>query len=68
MYRSTDGNKAVKKVSAAKTFFEGDSAVVVGKSDYTRSAMQLADKNGVRLIDVSELPNLSNALGLSNLT
>jgi hypothetical protein len=30
--------------------------------------MQLADKNGVRLIDVSELPNLSNALGLSNLT
>jgi restriction system protein len=68
LYRSPVGNKAVQEVNAAKTFFDGDSAVVVGKSGYTRSAMQLADKNGVRLIDVSELPNLSNALGLSNLT
>jgi restriction system protein len=64
LYRNPVGNKAVQEVNAAKTFFDGDSAVVVGKSGYTRSAMQLAEKNGVRLIDVTELSTLSNSLGL----
>lgn len=68
LYKSPVGNKAVQEVNAAKTFFDGDSAVVVGRSGYTRSARQLAEKNGVRLIDVSELPNLSNALGLPIVT
>lgn len=66
LYKNPVGNKAVQEVNAAKTFFDGDSAVVVGKSGFTRSAMQLAEKNDVRLIDVTELPNLSNALGLSD--
>lgn len=64
LYKSAVGNKAVQEVDAARTFFDGNSAVVVGKSGYTRSAKQLAEKNGVLLLDVSDLPQLSAILGL----
>ncbi|SDF86169.1 restriction system protein [Celeribacter baekdonensis] len=64
LYKSAVGNKAVQEVDAARTFFDGDSAVVVGKSGYTRSAKQLAHKNGVLLLDVSDLPQLSSILKL----
>ena len=64
LYKSAVGNKAVQEVDAARTFFDGDSAVVVGKSGYTRSAKQLAQKNDVLLLDVSELPQLAHILDL----
>lgn len=64
LYKSAVGNKAVQEVDAARTFFDGDSAVVVGKSGYTRSAKQLAQKNGVLLLDVSDLLQLSSMLEL----
>ncbi|WOI34189.1 restriction endonuclease [Tritonibacter scottomollicae] len=66
LYNGTVGNKAVQEVDAARTFFDGDSAVVVGKSGYTRSARQLAQKNKVLLVDVADLPKLADLLGLRN--
>jgi restriction system protein len=65
LYRSPVGNKAVQEVDAAKRYFDGHSAVVVGKSGYTRAAKQLAEKNSVLLIDASELPKLAEALSLA---
>lgn len=65
LYKNAVGNKAVQEVDAARTFFDGDSAVVVGKSGFTRSAKQLAEKNDVRLVDVSELSELASKLGLA---
>ncbi len=64
LYKNAVGNKAVQEVDAARTFFDGDFAAVVGKSGFTRSAKQLAEKNNVFLIDVSELPDLAEKLGL----
>lgn len=64
LYKNPVGNKAVQEVDAARTFFDGDSAAVVGKSGFTRSAKQLAEKNDVLLIDVSELSELAEKLDL----
>ncbi|MEP2891456.1 restriction endonuclease [Tateyamaria sp.] len=65
LYKNAVGNKAVQEVDAARTFFDGHSAAVVGKSGFTRSAKQLAGKNDVLLIDVSELSELAGKLGLA---
>jgi len=64
LHEAAVGNKAVQEVASARKYFDGHSAVVVGKSGYTRSARQLAEKNDVLLIDASELPKLSMMLGL----
>lgn len=62
LYGSAVGNRAVQEVSSARSFYDGDSAVVVGKSGYTRSAKQLAASEDVHLLDVSQLSELASIL------
>lgn len=56
------GNGAVQEVHAGKAFHEADFAVVVSPSGFTESAIQLARKLGVRLVDSSSLHRLEELL------
>ena len=56
------GNGAVQEVHAGKAFHETDFAVVVSPSGFTESAIQLARKLGVRLVDSSSLHKLEELL------
>jgi restriction system protein len=61
-YTGNVGNKAVQEVLAAKQFYSADIAAVVCKSDYTRSAKQLANVAGVEILTYSELAAFSGRL------
>lgn len=50
-YSGTVGNAAVQQAISAKAFYGCDEAMVVTNSYYTKSAKELADMAGVRLID-----------------
>jgi len=54
-YNGTVGNKAVQEAYAAAAFQDAPYAVVVTNSVYTKSAHQLAYKNGVLLMHHSDL-------------
>ena len=54
-YSGTVGNAAVQQAISAKAFYGCDEAMVVTNSYYTKSAKELADMAGVRLIDRSGL-------------
>jgi len=56
------GNGAVQEVHSGKAFYEASIAVVVSESGFTASAIQLAQKLGVRLIDSSLLHTLDDLL------
>ena len=49
------GNSAVQQVLAAKQFYSCDDAMVVTNSMFTRSAKDLAEAGGVKLVDRNEL-------------
>lgn len=55
---SNVGNKAIQEAVAAKSYYDGDIAVVVTNSLFTQSAKKLARKNNVLLIDKKGLPNI----------
>jgi restriction system protein len=57
-YSGTVGNKAVQEAYAAAAFQDASYAVVVTNSVFTRSAHQLAHKNGVLLMRHTDLPKL----------
>ena len=57
-YNGTVGNKAVQEVYAAAAFQDAPYAVVVTNSVFTKSAHQLAHKNGVLLMHHTDLPLL----------
>jgi restriction system protein len=57
-YSGTVGNKAVQEAYAAAAFQDAPYAVVVTNSVYTKSAHQLAHKNGVLLMHHSDLDRL----------
>jgi restriction system protein len=57
-YNGTVGNKAVQEAYAAAAFQDAPYAVVVTNSVFTKSAHQLAHKNGVLLIHHTDLPRL----------
>jgi restriction system protein len=57
-YNGTVGNKAVQEAYAAAAFQDAPYAVVVTNSVYTKSAHQLAHKNGVLLMHHSDLERL----------
>jgi restriction system protein len=57
-YNGTVGNKAVQEAYAAAAFQDALYAVVVTNSVYTKSAHQLAHKNGVLLMHHSDLERL----------
>lgn len=64
-YNQPVGNAAVQEVIAGKIFERAAFAVVVSNNSYTQSARQLASAAGVHLLHFSELPNLSDRLGLA---
>jgi len=55
LYSQAIGNKAVQEVFSAKSYYKGDLALVVSNANYTKSAHQLADSNGVILLHYSVL-------------
>jgi len=57
-YNGTVGNRAVQEAYAAATFQDAPYAVVVTNSVFTKSAHQLAHKNGVLLMHHTDLPRL----------
>jgi restriction system protein len=58
-YNGTVGNKAVQEAYAAAAFQDASYAVVVTNSVFTKSAHQLAHKNGVLLMHHTDLTRLS---------
>lgn len=60
LYAGTIGNKAVQEVLAAKHFYSADIAAVVSKTDFTRSAKDLAQISGVHLLNFSELSTFAS--------
>ena len=61
-YTSRIGNGAVQEVHAGKAFYETDFAIVVSPSGFTESAIQLANKLNVLLVDPASLDVLENIL------
>lgn len=61
-YKTPVGNGAVQEVHAGKAFYEAEFAVVVSPSGFTVSAVQLAQKLGVLLVDPSTLNTLEKIL------
>jgi restriction system protein len=57
-YNGTVGNKAVQEAYAAAAFQDAPYAVVVTNSVFTKSAHQLAHKNGVLLMHHTDLSRL----------
>jgi len=58
-YTGSVGNKAVQEVASAVSFYGGDEGWVITNSTFTKSAKELAQRTGVRLIDWRNLSNLS---------
>ena len=58
-YNGPVGNSAVQEVTAAVHFYSGDEGWVITNSTFTPSAIALAQKAGVRLIDGHELRRLA---------
>jgi hypothetical protein len=54
-YQGKVGNKAVQEVIAALSYYSGDEGWVVTNSTFTPSAVALAQKSGVRLVDGLQL-------------
>jgi len=57
-YSGSVGNKAVQEVVASMKFYDCDKAMIVTTETFTKSAFQLASKNGVQLIDKKGLDDL----------
>lgn len=57
-YSDLVSNKAIQEVVAAKYFYNGDIAAVITSSSFTSSAINLAKKNRVILINKSLLQNI----------
>ena len=57
-YAGSVGNAAVQEVVAAKNHYDGNVAIVVTTSDFTREAVELAKTNSVFLIGRKELQRL----------
>jgi len=59
-YDSPVGNKAVQEVASAVSFYGVDEGWVVTNSTFTKSARELAQRTGIRLIDGRDLTRFSN--------
>lgn len=61
-YSNPVGNKAVQEVVSSKAYYNAKKAIVVTNSTFTSSAIQLAFKNRVELIDGSMIKEIINEL------
>jgi len=62
LYAKPVGNKAVQEIRTGVEFVEADYGVVVAPKGFTRSAKELANKTGVKLMHHSELQDIVQAL------
>jgi restriction system protein len=61
-YSGTVGNTAVQEIIAGKMFYKTQFAAVVSNSNYTKSAINLANNTDVFLLHYSELSSLYEIL------
>lgn len=61
-YSSPVGNRAVQEVVSAISYYNGDVGMVVTNNRFTKSAIELADANGVELVDGNKLNKMRDAL------
>ncbi|MBI3888214.1 restriction endonuclease [Candidatus Nomurabacteria bacterium] len=61
-YAGTVGNKAVQEVIGAINFYNGDEGWVITNSSFTKSARELANKSGIKLIDGTDMQQFSHAV------
>lgn len=61
-YNNPVGNKAIQEVVASKAFYNANKAIIVTNSTFTASAIQLAYKNRVELVDKDILLEMINGL------
>jgi len=66
LYNQPVGNKAVQEIIAAKGFYNADHAAVVTNASFTKSAVELADSQGVALLHHNELLTYFGAIDLEN--
>lgn len=64
LYSSAVGNKAVQEVYAAKQHFGAKFAMVVTNNTYTKSAIELSNTTGVKLLHHEDLKNFSEILDI----
>lgn len=62
LYSGTVGNKAVQEALAARHFYSAQHAAVVCKSDFSKSARNLAQAAGVEIMSFSELEGYARRL------
>ena len=55
LYTKPVGNKAVQEIIAGKDFYNADYGVVVSNASFTNSAIELANKCGIKLINFDSL-------------
>jgi restriction system protein len=65
-YKKSVGIKAVQEVIPAKTMYNATAAWVVTNSNYTKQALTLGKRNGVRMIDREQLIRLSIDMKTAN--
>ena len=61
-YAGAVSNKAVQEIVAAMKYYDCDKAMVITTSTFTKSAYELAGRNGVQLIDKKSLNELSDSI------
>ena len=59
-YTKNVGSKAVQEIVVARKHYDADEAIVITNSYYTKQAEEVAEENGVILIDRNELVSLIN--------
>ncbi|WP_332631998.1 restriction endonuclease [Halalkalibacter flavus] len=57
-YQGNVGIKAVQEIQSAMLYYKSDEAWVITNSNYTKSAKELAEKTGVRLVNREKLATL----------
>lgn len=62
-YAGNVGNKAVQEVASAVAFYGGDEGWVITNSLFTKSAKELAQKTGIKLVDGHDLKRFSELYG-----
>ena len=61
-YASSVGNRAVQEIIAGKNFYSCDIGVVITNSYFTKSAIELADKTGIILLNGSDLQRFEDGM------
>lgn len=62
LYSQPVGNDAVQQVFSAKSFYDADVAIVISNADYTKSARQLSESNGVILLHYTQLEDFDEII------